>query len=311
MSIIEVPEPVRLRAEADGEEGTAWLAALPSMVAALEREWGLSAGAALHGGTGGYLADVTLADGTAAVLKLGMPSDDMVGEMAVLERAEGRGYARLIRHDAGRRAMLVQKLGGRLSQSGRSIDEQMATICATLREAWTAVPSPEGFQTGAEKATWLIDFIEETWAAAGRPCSRRAVDYALACARARLAAFDPALCVLVHGDAHAENALAAADSPSGYKLVDPDGIFAEPACDLAIPMREWSRELLAGDPLILGLARAERLARLTGVDARAIWQWGVVERMSTGLLATRLSYQPDGRDMLAVAEAWARGPTPP
>lgn len=310
MSVIEVPEPVRLRAEADGESGRAWLAALPSLVAGLERDWGVSAGVTLHGGTGGYLAETTLADGTPVVLKLGMPSDDMTGEMAVLERADGRGYARLVRHDPGRRAMLVQRLGPRLSQSGLGLDAQIAVLCATLREAWAAVPSPEGFQTGAGKAQWLIDFIGETWEAAGRPCSRRAVDYALACAAARREAHDPAACVLVHGDAHAENALAAPDSPSGYKFVDPDGIFAEPACDLAIPMREWSEELLAGDALALGLARADRLAKLTGVEARAIWQWGVVERMSTGLLATKLSYQPAGRDMLAVAEAWAEGPAP-
>jgi streptomycin 6-kinase len=73
-------------------------------------------------------------------------------------------------------------------------------------------------------------------------------------------------------------------------------------------MREWSGELLQGDPLALGLRRAEHLSDLTGLEARAIWQWGVVERMSTGLLATRLSYQPAGREMLAVAEAWAAGP---
>lgn len=308
MDTIEVPEPVRLRAEADGETGRAWLAELPSLVAGLERDWGLVAGVTLHGGTGGYLAEATLADGTPAVLKLGMPSDEMAGEMAVLERAGGRGYARLIRRDVGRRAMLVQRLGPRLSQSGLCLDDQMTVICATLREAWTAVASPEVFQTGAEKARWLIDFIRETWEAADRPCSERAVAYALACAQSRLDAFDPAACVLVHGDAHAENTLAAADSPSGYKFVDPDGLFAEPACDLAIPMREWSEDLLAGDALAQGLARAERLADLTGVDAQAIWRWGAVERMSTGLLATRLGYQPAGREMLAVAEAWAGGP---
>ncbi|HEY6739760.1 MAG TPA: hypothetical protein VI076_13025 [Actinopolymorphaceae bacterium] len=39
----------------------------------------------------------------------------------------------------------------------------------------------------------------------------------------------------------------AARQPHEYRFIDPDGLFAERAYDLAIPMREWSRELLAGD----------------------------------------------------------------
>ncbi len=34
----------------------------------------------------------------------------------------------------------------------------------------------------------------------------------------------------------------------------------------------------------------------------AIWEWGVVERVSTGLLATRIDLQPAGQQMLATAE---------
>ena len=65
--------------------------------------------------------------------------------------------------------------------------------------------------------------------------------------------------------------------------MDPDGLVAEPAYDLAIPMIEWSRELLDGDATRLGRERC-----LTGVDARGIWEWGFVERVSTGLLAIQV-----------------------
>ena len=40
-------------------------------------------------------------------------------------------------------------------------------------------------------------------------------------------------------------------------------------------------------------------------NAEAIWAWGAVERVSTGLLCTRIGLQPVGRDMLAAAEAVA------
>lgn len=40
----------------------------------------------------------------------------------------------------------------------------------------------------------------------------------------------------------------------------------------------------------------------TGLDATAIWEWGAIERVSTGLLATQLDMQPEARQMLAVAD---------
>jgi len=60
---------------------------------------------------------------------------------------------------------------------------------------------------------------------------------------------------------------------------------------------------LGGDAARLGRERCARLARLTGVDPRAIWEWGFVERVSTGLLATQVGAVRMGREMLVVAEA--------
>jgi streptomycin 6-kinase len=40
----------------------------------------------------------------------------------------------------------------------------------------------------------------------------------------------------------------------------------------------------------------------------AIWEWGVVERVSTGLVATKIGLQPVGRQMLALADRIAVSP---
>ena len=114
--------------------------------------------------------------------------------------------------------------------------------------------------------------------------------------------------MLAHGDAHAWNTLLVPQSdPPCFKLVDPDGLFVERAYDLAIPMREWGEELLAGDAVALGHARCRRLAALTGVPAEAIWEWGVVERVSSGLLLKRLGYDELAAIFLGVADQWAAG----
>ena len=157
-------------------------------------------------------------------------------------------------------------------------------------------PAPDsGLPTGAAKGRRLAEFISATWERLGRPCGEAAVAYALACAERRVAAHDDERAVLVHGDVHQWNALESAD---GFRLVDPDGLLAEPEYDLGVLLREDPRELLDGDPR----ERARRLARRHGLDAEAIWEWGAVERVSTGLLAVKVGLQPHGDDMLAAAD---------
>ena len=105
--------------------------------------------------------------------------------------------------------------------------------------------------------------------------------------------------VLVHGDVHQWNVL---EAGTGFKLVDPDGLLAEAEYDLGVVMREDPVELRHGDPH----ERARWLAHRCGLDAAAIWEWGVAERVSTGLLCTRIGLQPVGRQMLATADYVSR-----
>ncbi len=101
-----------------------------------------------------------------------------------------------------------------------------------------------------------------------------------------------------HGDVHQWNTLESAD---GFSLVDPDGLLAEPEYDLGIIMREDPIELLRDGPY----QRAHWLAARTGLDATAVWEWGVIERLSTGLLLTSIGLQPIGAQMVSAAEAIA------
>ena len=97
-------------------------------------------------------------------------------------------------------------------------------------------------------------------------------------------------------------------SADGFRLIDPDGLLAEAECDLGALMREDSVPLLHGDPH----ERARWLATRTGLDATAIWEWGVLDRVATGLACTTVDLQPGGRLMLAAAERIAaHHPGPP
>lgn len=292
--MIEISAVVRNKARAVG--ATTWLGQLPGLIADLCREWSITVGRPYDSGTEAYVAEATLADGTPAVLKLIIPraGDHARNEITVLRLADGNGCARLLRSDEARSALLLERLGRPLMDLGLPIERRHEILCAAASQLWRPAPGC-GLPTGAAKGRWLVDFITTTWEQLDRPCSERVVDHALACAGRRIAAHNDERAVLVHGDVHQWNAL---ESATGFALVDPDGLLAEAEYDMGIVMREDPAELMTGDPF----ARAAWLAARTGLDATAIWEWGVVERVSTGLLCTSIELQPVGREMLEVAE---------
>ncbi|MDQ6697485.1 MAG: aminoglycoside phosphotransferase family protein [Actinomycetota bacterium] len=289
-----VPAVVRNKAHAVG--AARWLDGLGALIVELEHEWSIVVGGAYGDATEAFVAAATLDDGTPAVLKLIIPRhrDDARNEITVLHLTSGEGCARLLRHDERRGAMLLERLGRSLHELDLPIARRHEILCSAASRVWRPAPRCR-LPTGAEKGRWLIGSISQMWAELGEPCSRRAVDHALECAQRRIAAHDDARAMLVHGDVHQWNALEAAD---GFKLVDPDGLLAEPEYDLGIIMREDPLELLEGDPY----DRATWLAERSDLDAVAIWEWGVVERVSTGLLGTKVGLQPAGRDMLTAAD---------
>jgi streptomycin 6-kinase len=295
LSVVDgVPPVVTNKAIACGATG--WLDELPALVASLAREWSIAVGRPYDDATEAFVAEAVLADGTPAVLKLIVPraADAARNEITVLRLANGEGCVRLLRDDEARGALLLERLGRSLRELALPIGQRHEILCSTAARVWRPAPGC-GLSTGADKGRWLVDFITITWEDLDRPCSERAVDYALACAARRIAAHDDDRAVLVHGDVHEWNAL---EAGGGFKLVDPDGLLAEAEYDMGVLMREDPLELLDGD----AHERSRWLAARANLDATAIWDWGVVERVSTGLLCTKIDLQPVGREMLAVAD---------
>ena len=291
---LRLPEYVQSNVRRTGAD--AWLRELPALVAGLERDWSIVVGRTLEGGSEAFVAEATMDGGTAAVLKVLVPRSDDVArhEIDALRLAEGDGWARLYRADEARGAMLIERLGRTLFELELPIEQRLAIMCDTASRAWR--PAQDyGFPTGAEKGRWLIDFIQRTWEETARPCSERAVAYAIDCAERRIAAHDDGRAVLVHGDVHQWNTLEAGE---GYKLIDPDGLLAEPEYDLGVLLRNDPVEFMQENPM----SRAQWLAERSGLDPTAISEWGAVERVSTGLLCHALGMQPSASEFLRAAE---------
>lgn len=290
-----VAPAVRNKALADG--AGQWLRDLPQSVARIEREWSITVGRSYDATTEAFVAEATLDDGTPAVLKVHIPRAGNHGrnEITVLRLAAGNGCARLLRADEDRGALLVERLGPSLFELALPIAQRHEILCAAAARVWRPAPGCD-LPTGADKGRALAGLIPATWEELDRPCSERAIADALSCLGRRIAAHDDERSVLVHGDVHQWNALQAAGD--GFKLVDPDGLVAEAEYELGVLMREDPVELLHGDPR----ERARWLAARCGLDATAIWEWGVAERVATGLILTKIDLQPVGRQMLAAAD---------
>ncbi|NUR03339.1 MAG: phosphotransferase [Streptomyces sp.] len=291
---LDIPDEVRNKVVAEGN--ASWLDELPSVVGSLARDWSLTIGATLRGGHAALVVEATLAGTTAAVLKVGVPGTrrELAREAAALRLADGDGYAGLLRDDLDRGALLLERLGAAMYDVVPDPAARHDLLCDVAARGWRPVGPGADLPTGADMARRYADLLPRLWEETGRACSPETVEDALACMERRRRAHDDRRAVLVHGDVHEFNALRAADGT--FKLIDPDGLRAEPAYDVGTVIRcnpEYGDDLRA---------RAERLAARTGLEATAIWEWGTIHRVISGLYSRSIGFQPFGDLLLAEAD---------
>ena len=315
----DLPDEVQKRLKHLGQVGADWLDQLPATLARLSDEWQISPQLVLHGGSESLVMRVLQNDNSDAVLKVLLPSIVEPGqneawpnrETDVLEAAGGCGYVRLLAADVSTSAMLLEPLGPPLGQLESDVDVQQQRLCDTLKECWRNPAAGLGLNTGAQKARWLRAFISSLAQSRKNSISKQTLSLALEFTHEREAAHAGARKVLVHGDPHEMNILQcldpAAASP-GFKMIDPDGLYAEAEYDVGVIMRDASSTLLETEshaPIERGIARCERLASLSGTQCLPVWQWGYIERVSTGLYTLELGMPEYAKDALAVANSWA------
>jgi streptomycin 6-kinase len=303
---VTVSPATRSRAEHSGEPGRRWLTELPDLVASYEAQWTITVTDPLPGAGEGYVARAKREDGTPAVFKLNLPLDHRRSQIDVLEQSQGNAYAEVYAADRHDQALLLEALGPTLADTQPEPEHRIAVLTTLLTQAWTVPVDETTLWFGERKANDLAQIIERNWRTYGKPCSAAVVDLALRYAERRAAAHDPDRCVYAHGDPHAGNALQVErprpGAASGYVFIDPDGGAIEPAYDLGVILRDWDGEIAAApDPAAFTRGLCSQLATATGVDPQAIWEWGFLERVATGLWVLEFG-QAWGLEKLANAE---------
>ncbi len=244
-------------------EASAWLERLPAVIQRLAERWSLTVGAPFEGPevSAAWVAPARRADGTAAVLKLGMPHMEAEHEIDGLRFWDGDPTVRLLEADDELGAMLLERCEPGTTLRVIPEEEQDVVIAGLLRRLWRLPSAPHPFlPLSAMTALWSEDTLEERayWPAPGL-------------VREGLRLFDelPRTAdaeVLLATDLHAGNVLAAEREP--WLVIDPKPFVGDPAYDATQHILNCP-DRMRSDPL----GTIDRFADLLEVDGERVRLW--------------------------------------
>jgi len=267
-----------------GDAGADWLKALERTIAECERRWSLRVMPPFADLSNNYVAPVFCADGTEAVLKLGVPQDRFLPEMVALRLYDGRGTVRLLEADDGLGAMLLERLKPGTLLSSLTDDEQATSICAqVMRQLWRPPPPEHKFPTVAQWALGL-EKLRARFGGSTGPFPAYLVERAETLFSELIGTMSAP--VLLHGDLHHYNILAAARE--SWLAIDPKGVAGEAEYEVGAFMR--NRVLPGTSPERLLARRLDQFADELGFDRERILGWSFAQ----AVLSAWWSYEDSG-----------------
>jgi streptomycin 6-kinase len=278
-----------------GPDWARWVDRLPRRLATLLEEWELTPdGWSMHGYCS-IVVPVQTSDGEPVVLKVTFDVDEeSEHEHLALQRWGGRGAVRLLRADPHRRAMLLERL-----------HHEDLTVLPDL-DACEVVAGlyPQLHLPALPQLRTVTSYVER-WAAAldtmprSAPIPRRMVEQALSLARDLVA--DPASTgVIVHGDLHYLNVLAADREP--WLVIDPKPMSGDPHFEVA-PML-WNRMEELGTAMRAGVRRRfHTLVDAAGLDEARARDWVIVRMVLNAHWAVEDAQRAE-RDLSSDEQDW-------
>lgn len=283
--MLEIPDRLRIKAS-QNDERRSWLAALPGLCRRLGQEWNLQLGKPFDDGHISFVTRATRGS-SQVVLKVPLPdSIDLgtlpasarVSEAAALRHWAGDGAARLLEHDHTTGALLLERCvpGSTLDLlSHLDQDRVAATLLARLHQRQ---PRSVDFVRLADRASFVRETLPARFERCGSPFDSRLLDTAVEML-ADLAL--PTAAVLLHGDFHQHNILAADRQP--WLAIDPLPMVGDPNYD-AVQYLLFRKGDLA-DPETNWGTQIRRFCALLGFDTERTKAWLFARLISDALAA--------------------------
>jgi streptomycin 6-kinase len=232
-----------------------------------------------------YVAAVTCADGTPAVLKLGVPGGGSLAEEApALAAFDGRGAVRLLRADLGLGALLLERVepGWRARDLVPARDaEAISAAVSVMRRLH--VPAPIGcpLPDAVNQAAAFDEYVRTHGDRGPLP-----VDLvARAAALMRELSASATERVLLHGDLHHDNILRAGREP--WLAIDPHGLVGDPGYEVGALLFNPDPDDRDAALTALVPARVEQLADELAMPVDRVVAWGFVKAVLSDVWTTQ------------------------
>ncbi len=271
----DTPEQfTRTTIEMHGGIGAEWLSGLPVTISDCKRRWSLTVHPPFGHLSYNYVAPAFRSDGTPAVLKLGFPNRELKTEIAALRLFDGQGIVRLLDADPEQGCLLLEHLKPGTPLSELNDDAKATSIAArVMSQLWRPVPPGHLFPSVADWASGLGKLRQRFDGTTG-PLPRRLVEEA----ESRFAELISSMgaSVLLHGDLHHGNILAAERQP--WLAIDPKGVVGEPAYEVGALLRNLAPHFAVEAPPGRILERRMcQLAEELGFDRERLRAWGLAQ----------------------------------
>jgi streptomycin 6-kinase len=204
------------------------------------------------------------------VLKIPFPHRESEHEAEALRAWDGDCAVRLLEHDTGSGALLLERAipGQALSEAGA--EEALSVLIGLLPRLWKPAGAP--FVTLEAESWHWMQSLPRNWERTGRRFERRLLDAAVETLRGLSASGDER--VLLHQDLHPGNVLRASREP--WLVIDPKPLAGERAFAVApivrAPELGHSRERV--------LHRLDRLSRELGIDRERARGWALCQTLA-------------------------------
>jgi streptomycin 6-kinase len=204
--------------QAFASDGERWLPELPALLAESSHRWDLTLGEPFLLSYN-YVCAATRADGTPAVLKIGLPNPELTSEINTLRVYDGQGACRLLEADAEKRMLLLERLRPGTMLVRLEDDDQATEIAAqVMQNIHRPAPQRDGFLS---LRGWFdgLKNLRPRFGGGTGPFPEKTVEIVESLIRDLFAEDRPQ--VLLHGDFHHYNILS---SERGWLVIDPKGV---------------------------------------------------------------------------------------